>query len=283
MPENIFRYICAQLSVKFVSAASISGGDISQAFLLSTDQGRFFVKINDSRQALDMFRKEGEALKAMVSAGVKAPHVCLSGAFEGSAFLVMEYIAPGPKTRSSMEELGQSLARLHQHQGKQFGWNEDNYIGSLVQTNQWHDTWATFYITERLWPQLSMAKARGYHVGSMDKDQMISKMLTYQGEVFPSLLHGDLWAGNYIIGSEGQAYLIDPAVYFGDREVDLAMTKLFGGFSNDFYSAYDEVLPLKQGFNERIELYQLYYLLVHLNLFGSSYLPQVSSIMRRYF
>ncbi|MCB0646167.1 MAG: fructosamine kinase family protein [Saprospiraceae bacterium] len=283
MPENIFRYICAQLSVKFVSADSISGGDISQAFLLSTDQGRFFVKINDSRQALDMFRKEGEALKAMVSAGVKAPHVCLSGAFEDSAFLVMEYIAPGPKSRTSMEELGQSLARLHQHHGEQFGWNEDNYIGSLVQTNQWHDTWATFYITERLWPQLSMAKARGYHVGSMDKDQMISKMLTYQDEVFPSLLHGDLWAGNYISGSYGQAYLIDPAVYFGDREVDLAMTKLFGGFSNDFYSAYDEVLPLKQGFNERIELYQLYYLLVHLNLFGSSYLPQVSSIMRRYF
>lgn len=283
MPENVFRYICSQLSLSFHSAERISGGDISEAFLLSTDQDRFFVKINGSRQALDMFRKEGEGLKAMLAVGVNTPHVCLSGESEGRAFLVMEYLAPGAKSRGSMEQLGQSLAKLHQHLGEQFGWQEDNYIGSLVQTNQWHDHWATFYVTERLWPQLSMAKARGYSVGSIDKDQMISKMLTFQGEVFPSLLHGDLWAGNYIIDRAGEAYLIDPAVYFGDREVDLAMTKLFGGFSNDFYSAYDEVLPPKPGFNERVDLYQLYYLLVHLNLFGSSYLPQVSNIMRRYF
>ena len=201
------------------------------------------------------------------------------------SFLILEWIESKRPDNKDFEELGKQLAALHQYSCKSFGLNHDNFIGSLNQTNKQHLNWTGFYIEERLLPQLHLAKAKGLlnpkEIPTTTTMQHFLKSLFKT--VKPSLLHGDLWSGNYLISTNGAPYLIDPAVYYGHHEVDIAMTKLFGGFSNDFYKAYHDIIPKDTNTNQRIEIYQLYYLLVHLNLFGSSYYCSVTSILKRFF
>ena len=216
---------------------------------------------------------------------IKVPEVYQVGIAEGMSYLLMEAISPGPKTPGSMTRLGEALALMHKSSADQFGFDSDNYIGSLPQSNSWHTDWADFYVNERLIPQMSLAEK--HHLLSSreipSKASMIETCYGLTQNISPSLLHGDLWGGNYMITSEDQPVLIDPAVYYGHNEVDIAMTRLFGGFSSEFYRTYETHYPISEGYDKRMDLYQLYYLLVHLNLFGRSYYGSVSRLMKGLF
>ncbi|QCX01904.1 fructosamine kinase family protein [Aggregatimonas sangjinii] len=287
MDRSLKAHIEYLLCIKISNIQSISGGDISEAFLLETDTERFFCKVNHQNDAYTMFVAEKLGLDAISQTKtIAVPKILLCEALEKGGFLVMEYIEPKQTSSIDMERLGHHLAALHRHsKTNMFGWNKANFIGSLPQSNNTDSDWARFYVQERLVPQLKRAKDS--KLLSAEEIPIPKTLLqACQGlfpEVVPSLLHGDLWSGNYLISADGTPYLIDPAVYWGHHEVDIAMTRLFGGFGTSFYDAYSESFPKIGGEIARTEIYQLYYLLVHLNLFGSSYQAAVRAILKRYF
>jgi fructosamine-3-kinase len=179
-----------------------------------------------------------------------------------------------------LEKFAEALACLHKTTAKNFGLDHDNYIGSLPQQNNFCSSASEFYITQRLEPQFKMAADNGFNFKNLEKFfKNISEEISNEA---PALVHGDLWNGNYMVSKIGEAVLIDPAVAYAPREMDIAMMKLFGGFSEEIFSNYNAAFPLGEGWKERLPLWQLYYLLVHLNLFGSGYLPQVNSVIKRY-
>lgn len=287
MDKQVKDHIEYLLCVKIERIRSISGGDISQAYLLETDSERFFCKLNSNRQAYDMFSKEKMALEEISKTNtIATPKVLLCETLEKGGLLVMEYIEPKRASPGEMSRFGNLLAALHLTSvGDNFGWESDNFIGSLPQSNRKHTDWSEFYVAERLMPQLKLARdnhrLRNTEIPSEEK-----LLRTCRGlfpKTSPSLLHGDLWGGNFLISEAGEPYLIDPATYFGHHEVDLAMSRLFGGFDETFYDAYSEHFLEIGGENERNDIYQLYYLLVHLNLFGGSYKAPVTNILTRYF
>jgi protein-ribulosamine 3-kinase len=232
-----------------------------------------------------MFEMEARGLSILHSANaIKIPEVIVTGDADGISYLVLEFIDPGTRRSDFWKDFGRKLAALHRHSSGSFGLDHDNYIGSLQQSNLQRKTWIEFFITERLEKQIELAN----NLGS------ISNLIIQQfHNVFkrlpdlipvekPSLVHGDLWNGNYIVAEDGSACLIDPAVYYGHREMDLAMMRLFGGFGHELYEAYNEVFPLENGFESRIDIHNLYPLMVHVNLFGESYLSQVKAILSRF-
>ena len=287
MDEALFVHIEYLLGVRINTLRSISGGDISQAFLLETASERFFCKLNEGTEAYKMFLAEKAGLEAISETKtIATPKVLLCEKFEAGGFLLMEYIEPKRASREDMELFGHQLAALHQRPGNGlFGWEGDNYIGSLAQSNKKHDDWTAFYVHERLLPQLGIARNKNllsaHEIPS--EETLLKTCSNLFPEVQPSLLHGDLWGGNYLIAQDGVPYLIDPATYYGHHGVDLAMARLFGGFGNSFYMAHSEHFPKIGGEAARNDLYQLYYLLVHLNLFGRSYFGQVNNILKKYF
>ncbi len=275
------------LCVRILSVRAISGGDISKAYLLETETERFFCKVNHEKEALTMFQTERKGLEAIAQTKtIATPKVCMCEPLEKGAFLLMEYIPQKQPTPEEMGQLGHQLAALHQlADTTQFGWEQDNFIGSLPQSNKKHTDWYCFYAYERLLPQLHMASDQNkLDPKEIPSEEQLLKILeSFFSEVRPSLLHGDLWSGNYLISEAGTPYLIDPAAYYGHSEVDVAMTRLFGGFSESFYRAYATHFPITTGEKERTDIYQLYYLLAHLNLFGSSYYGSVHAILKKYF
>jgi protein-ribulosamine 3-kinase len=197
--------------------------------------------------------------------------------------LFLEWLERTPPPASGWRVAGEKLAQLHKNSASLFGLDHDNYIGSLPQSNKWHETWADFFAQERIFPQLKMA--RDHHkidAALMKKAERFCSALT---EIFPAeppaLLHGDLWSGNFFFSTKGPA-IFDPAVYYGHREMDLAMTKLFGGFDADFYEGYEEEFPLEKSWKERVDLCNLYPLLVHVNLFGGSYVQDVKLVLEKF-
>jgi protein-ribulosamine 3-kinase len=286
MKPGLQRHLETLLSTRLKRQAVVSGGDISQAYALDTAEGRFFCKVNSSPRALEMFLAEHDGLEAIAGSGaIKAPAVTSVGKYEGEAFLLMPFIPSKEPDASDMAAFGEQLAGLHLSGALPLGWPKDNFIGSLPQSNRTHKDWPGFYAQERLLPQLQLAYDRRLlEKGDIPGESMLEAVIRdHCGEVRPSMLHGDLWGGNFIISSEGDPFLIDPAVYVGHNEIDLAMSRLFGGFARGFYEAYENVLPQSPGARERESMYQLYYLLVHLNLFGMSYRPAIRSILSRYF
>lgn len=234
-----------------------------------------------------MFQSEKQGLEAIsLTKTIACPSVLLCEKLERGGLLVMDYIEAKGSTVQDMELLGHQLAAFHKlSSATTFGWKADNYIGSLRQSNTVHGSWAEFYVRERLLPQCKLACQKQLlstrEVPS--ETQLLHRCEGLVPKITPSLLHGDLWSGNYLIGADSRPYLIDPAVYYGHYEVDLAMTRLFGGFDSAFYSAHSEHFPKVGGEHERNALYQLYYLLVHLNLFGKSYYGQVKRILETNF
>jgi len=233
-----------------------------------------------------MFIAEMDGLQAIAKTKtIKTPIVYAVKELEEEACLLMEYVPSKNPEAKDFEVFGAQLAATHQSSCDYYGWNSPNFIGSLPQSNQQHDNWITFYIKERLSPQLRIAIDRKYllknDVPGIEKLQTV--IASYCPDVKPSLLHGDLWSGNYLISENGVPYLIDPAVYFGHSEIDLSMSRLFGGFGSSFYSAYYKINPSQPGESNRIAIYQLYYLLVHLNLFGKSYYKSVKEILKTHF
>jgi len=253
---------------------------------VDTATGQYFLKVNNAPFALEMFYSEQEGLQAIEeSKTIAVPHVHLAGSINGQAFLLMDLVESKRPNLSDYQRLGSQLAGLHQCSQADFGFSSDNFIGSLPQQNHPHTNWAEFYWFERILPQLQLALRNRLIQPQIipEEGKAISLFREIFGNIKPALLHGDLWGGNYLIATDGTPYLIDPAVYYGHSVVDIAMSRLFGGFGSEFYDAYHEIIPQSVYYDIQIDLYQLYYLLVHLNLFGSGYYSSVSSILKRYF
>ncbi len=287
MDKTIVAHLEYLLCIKVLTIKTLSGGDISKAYLLETATEQFFCKINHTADALKIFQAEKDGLDAIsLTKTIATPKTFFCEALEKGALLVMEYITPKKPDYKDMDLFGHQLAALHQAATMQrFGWEGPNFIGNLPQSNTKNTNWSAFYVFERLLPQLRRAVNHKFlSAKELPTEVQLSKCCnSFMSAVEPSLIHGDLWSGNYLIAQNGTPYLIDPAVYYGHHEVDLAMTRLFGGFDTSFYNAYQEHFPHTGGADARNDLYQLYYLLVHLNLFGTSYRHAVVSILKKYF
>jgi protein-ribulosamine 3-kinase len=240
----------------------------------------FFLKVN-AHAPEDMFEREAEGLEALnVKNGPRVPRPYVFG----DGYILMEDLAPGRKTTNYWSDFGRQLAALHMHTHDRFGFQHDNYIGSTPQPNPYIFDGYEFFAEQRLIYQAKLAHQRG--LMSQDEIRKVERLAARLHELIPpqpaSLLHGDLWSGNAISDHRGNPAVIDPAVHFGWREAELAMTTLFGSFPEGFYRAYQEVFPLESGFEGRYPIYNLYHLINHLNLFGDTYLAQVVSILERY-
>lgn len=260
----------------------IAAGNLNQAIFLATDKGEYFLKTNFESRT-DIFEKEALALEYLkANTSLFVPAVSGYGKLLDLNYLLLEWIPSGKKAHDYWESLGHGLAQLHMVSSKNFGLDHDNYIAILPQINTPKNTWSEFFINHRLEPMLGKA----FYDGLIDKSFMEKFRGTYKKlpSIFPNeipaLLHGDLWSGNVMESSSGQPVIIDPAIYFGHREVDLAFSKLFGGFEPRFYEAYQEVFPLEPEFEDRVKIYNLYPLLVHLNLFGKSYLAPIEKTVK---
>lgn len=271
--------------IHFKRVSAVSGGSINSAARLDTNHGAFFLKSNDAFLYPEMFEKEARGLQILRETKVIAiPEVIMTGDEDGTAFLILRFIDSKPAHENFWKNFGMALAILHKNTNPKFGFREDNYIGSLHQSNKEHNKWTDFFIEERLEKQIRIAIQSG-RMNTQDHAQL-KKLYEYYESLEmnepPSLLHGDLWKGNIMSGNDGEPSILDPAVYFGNREMDLSMTKLFGGFDQTFYDAYNHEFPLKPGSDERVDIHNLYPLLVHVNLFGGSYISQVRTILKKY-
>ena len=278
--------------IKITGRSGISGGDINEAYRLTLSDGNtLFMKTNRLENA-SFFTAEAAGLAALASThAIGLPKILGTGIDTdgGFSFLLLEMIRGAARVRDYWEILGQELASLHKYDPSEYsgtgkyGFHSDNYIGMSAQKNTPCDSWVEFFRSNRLEPQFK--RAGGYF--SPEDLKRIHSLLDGLDRLliepeYPSLLHGDLWGGNVMTGNDGKAWLIDPAVYVGHREVDIAMTELFGGFSQSFYASYQESAPLEPGYQDRLELYNLYQLLNHLNMFGGSYLSSVLSTVRAF-
>ncbi len=262
-----------------------AGGCINNSLRLATNRGVYFLKWNPSIPG-DMFEKEAKGLELLRNAGeLKIPQVITWGKLEEKNYLLLENIEAAPLSRDYWEDFGRSLASLHKnHTYSNYGLDHDNYIGSLPQNNSPNGNWISFFVEKRLDYQLKLALQNGLvDTRFADRYRSFYKLLPGLLPVNPpSLLHGDLWSGNVMTGPDGKVCLIDPAVYYGHREIELAFTQMFGGFERRFYQAYYETWPLDPGYDERVDIYNMYPSMVHVNLFGTSYLSGVKRVLRRY-
>ncbi len=266
---------------------SVSGGCISDAYMLKLSKGNdLFLKINSSGNS-DMFIKEAHGLQELKKAdAIKIPDVI---SFDRN-YILLEFIHSVRKQNNFSEDFGRKFALMHKYSNQYFGFYENNFIGSNPQVNiaeeNEKENWTEFYFNKRIIYQLKLAE--GYGNSTSDLRSAIKKLETKIESIIsdetekPVLLHGDLWGGNYVVDNEGFACLIDPAVYYGNREADLAMTKLFGGFDSKFYNAYNELNPLSEGYEHRENIYKLYHVMNHLNLFGSGYYGQCMNLINYY-
>jgi fructosamine-3-kinase len=289
MMRTLKRVLPLDPKDEIISLREVRGGDIGRSFYAETREGKWFVKYRSDLSGL-VFRREAEGLALLRETGaVAVPETYYAGEIPGleGGMIVLEWIEPGPSRPATEESLGRGMAQLHLRRspGGRFGLQNDNYIGLLPQPNGWCDAWTEFYLQRRLLPMIKLAEERGRLPAERRRRLMrladsLERWIPAGTE--PSLLHGDLWHGNWIAGEDGRPYLIDPAVFYGDREYEMAFTELFGGFSSRFYAAYEESYPLSPDYADRRPLYQLYYLLVHLILFGESYGPSVDRVLVRY-
>ncbi len=260
----------------------LAGGDINEAALIRSGDTKWFVKYHEHAPQ-DMFTTEAQALAEILDQGViKAPSPVAQGTDGKTSWLVLEHLELSATGPASL--MGEQLAALHSIPQENFGWVCNNYIGTTPQANTFHDNWADFWSQCRLQPQLAMAETAGFSGRLLNRGERLLESMDQfmQGhQPSASLLHGDLWAGNKAFTFDGQPVIFDPASYYGDRETDIAMTKLFGGFEPAFYAAYHAHSPLPDGYKLRRDLYNLYHMLNHLNLFGGGYLSRCENMIDR--
>ncbi|WP_420385672.1 fructosamine kinase family protein [Roseivirga sp.] len=283
LSRMLFQVLGDELQVDQVYMQS--GGDINMAVCAQTEHGNFFIKWNEGNYE-HMFETEAAGLQLLKKANsLKVPEVFGTGKVEDKAFLVLEFLETAHENFEYWEKLGSGLARLHQSTSELCGLNHNNYIGRLNQRNEQEGSWLTFFAEHRLNAQLGLAIYNDYVSQDFVRDfkRFLTKLPNLIPESEPSLLHGDLWNGNVLNTNRGAA-IYDPAVYYGAREMDIAMTHLFGGFNQRFYQAYNEVYPLPDEFDSLVEIYSLYPLMVHVNLFGANagYLGTVWRTIKRY-
>ena len=271
-----------QFRLKGVS--TVGGGCIHHATRLETDRGDYFLKYNQPRE-VENFRAEARGLELLASTGeLTVPEVIAVGDNGEKSYILMEFLDAAPRANDFWQAFGRGLAALHRHTRDRFGLDHNNYIGRLPQRNNPHSDWIDFFVEERLEFQLELAEASG--VAPRDLRPAFERLYPRLRDLIPyeppSLLHGDLWSGNFLVGPQGQACIVDPAVYYGHREAEIAFTRLFGGYSPTFYQAYNEAWPLQTGWENRVPLLNLYPLMVHLNLFGRGYLPDIQAILTKF-
>ncbi len=257
---------------------SRGGGCIHQNQVISDGKRQFFIKIN-RESALDLFRTEAWGLRALRAVNcIKVPQVLGWGIAGEQAYLILEFFTLNQ--RGNWYLMGQQLAQMHrQSQGQQFGWEENNYIGATPQINHWYADWADFFCTCRLEYQLRLAHQQGGRFAQAEKLLLQVRQILNSTTVEPVLVHGDLWSGNVAFTSAGEPVIFDPAVYYGHREVDVAMSELFGGFAPEFYQGYQSEWALASGYPERKTIYNLYHILNHFNLFGGAYWQQAERMI----
>ena len=285
--EKIKARIEEKLDNKIKSMSSLSGGCISDAYKLTTIEGsnyllKYYPGISD-----DMFEKEANGLRELAKPNaIRIPEVLSVD----KDYILLEFISSGSKKKNFFEDFGRKFAEMHKYSADEFGFYEDNYIGSNPQINipdkNEKTNWVSFYFNKRILFQIKLAEKLGNATPELRKsilklEEKIEEIIRTSEEK-PSLLHGDLWSGNYMVDENGGAVLIDPAVYYGHREADLGMTKLFGGFASEFYKSYNDTYPLDDGYEYRENIYKLYHVLNHLNLFGGGYYSQAISLIKYY-
>ncbi|MEG3923173.1 fructosamine kinase family protein [Microcoleus sp. POL10_C6] len=304
MWDKIAAHICETTGETFSidNRRSVSGGCINQGYYISSSTRTYFVKINQASQVA-MFEAEALGLQQMgETQTIRVPEPICWGTEGNSAYIVLEWLDLGSRGGDrTWEEMGRKLAEMHKYTSPNspllrggeepdsglfrggFGWDINNTIGSTIQINNWTANWAEFWAENRIGYQLKVARRRGGHFPKGERLlEMIPELLAgYEPQ--PSLVHGDLWGGNAGVTSAGEPVIFDPAAYLGDREVDIAMTELFGGFSPQFYRGYNQVWPLDSGYEERKTIYNLYHILNHFNLFGGSYECQANQMINRIF
>jgi len=275
------QHLKKRFNIEFSSIKVLTGGDINSVYRLSARHQSYVLKLNNAETFPDLFQKEANGLNALKACNaIDVPEVFGYGNFGSKTYLLLEYKPSGEKRKSFWKDFGHQLAELHRNTQSQFGFFEDNYIGSLPQFNKHAQTASEFYIEQRLKPQFEIAAQKGYNFQSLNAFYRTIRSLI--PEEPPALIHGDLWSGNYLVNTSHQPCLIDPAVAYAPREMDLAMMKLFGGFNETLFVTYHEDFPLKDNWEKRIKLYQLYYVLSHLNLFGRTYYNQAKQIVSLY-
>ena len=277
--KTLFPYIG-----NILQSQSLGGGCIHHATHIKAEKGDYFFKWNEASEAAN-FQAESRGLSLLKEkSNLRIPQVIAFISEKNRAGLLLEYIAPGHKKASFYTDLGEGLAKQHLQSQAAFGLDHDNFIGALPQRNREHTSWADFFREERIRPQLAMPNAAKLLGASSRRrlDQLFSKLESFFPEEKPALLHGDLWGGNLLCDSQSKPVLIDPAVYYGHREIELAFMQLFDSYPASFYDAYQAVYPLASGWEQRMDLYNLYPMLVHLNLFGGGYLGGVERIIAKY-
>ena len=288
LPAPVAEAVAAHLGSPVRRTSFVGGGCIANATRLDTDDGVFFLKYGRGAVAMT-FPAEAASLRALREAEspLVIPTVLAAEdeAGECPGFLLTEWIETGTKGVRFWESFGQSMAALHRHTAGRYGFDQSNFIGRLPQHNTWADTWPAFFRLNRLEAQMALADAfkrwpSGWTRALVNLCDLLDELLPKQPPA--SILHGDLWSGNFLVTPTGRAALIDPAAYYGHREADLAMTELFGGFPDRFYQAYREAWPLEPGYDIRREIYNLYHLINHLNHFGSSYAVAVESTLKKF-
>ncbi|HEC13619.1 MAG TPA: fructosamine kinase family protein [Acidiferrobacteraceae bacterium] len=266
------------------SEHSVGGGCINSATVLEGGGLRFFVKVNDASM-VDMFAAESEGLNELArTRALRVPDPVCFGVDADSAYLVMEHLQLGSGGRHTLEKLGRGLAAIHRVTSARFGWLRDNTIGSTPQINSSDENWVRFWQRHRLGFQLDLAEGKGGGKRLIDRGTELNQLLPVFFSTYtpvPSLLHGDLWSGNYSSDENDEPVIFDPAVYYGDRETDMAMTELFGGFGGRFFGAYNDAYPLDPDYKVRKVLYNLYHILNHFNLFGGGYRAQAEAMVDR--
>lgn len=283
--KSLIPILEKHLKLKINNYQNLTGGCISQVFQLQTNQGDFVIKINPTDE-FDVLKSEAKGLATLsATKTLMIPAVYEVGKLADFSFLLMEYLPRGTEKSDTFKDFGKSLALLHQHRANEFGFEQDNYIGALVQSNKAYKQWSEFYWEERILPQYQMALKSNLiqEQNIPEREKFISVIENQISEVAPSLVHGDLWNGNYLIHASGKVALIDPAVSYSHPMMDIGMARLFGGFDATFFQAYYAHCDYTPNHEVEVELAQYYYLLVHLNLFGRSYLPQVQYIKSKYF
>lgn len=278
--------ILNQLQIKIIRYEPVHGGDINDAYCLYGENVKYFLKVNNASQYPGMFEKESRGLYALseLLPALNIPRVIHYGAVEQQQYLLLQWIETGRPGKDFWESFGRSLALMHREAQDYFGWEEDNYIGSLHQHNNRHDEWCIFFSECRILPLVrTLFNAAAFS----KKDLSAAELFCRQSNQWfppepPALLHGDLWSGNYMISSSGYASVYDPSVYYGHREMDIGMTKLFGGFDQRFYDAYQEIYGMEQNWIQRLPLAQLYPLLVHAVLFGGHYVSSARDIITKF-
>ena len=290
LPEALETAVRRELSTHFGDGAirsiqAVRGGCINHCFRLDTAGGSAFLKVNEARRYPHMFAREADGLLALEQAcpGI-TPAILAVGEAGHHQYLLLAFLEGGHSRDDDWQILGRDLARIHQQTSDRHGFDADNYIGSLPQGNHWTDDARNFYQEQRLLPLLRRCRDEDLMDSSLVRDieSLAASLEDHIPDAPASLVHGDLWSGNVHAGVDGRLSLLDPAVAYQHREADLAMTRLFGPFPAAFYQGYDEVFPLESGWRERQGLFQLYPLLVHVNLFGASYASSVRSILRKY-